>query len=278
MFDTVCWLAGRAGRLLGHRLSYPVFIVGTGRCGTTLLVRILKSHRGLSGFPGEGNELWHPALEPFESTQLPTPPIEADPALFTQVSLAHWPKNHAQWVRDVFAGFHLLTGPSKVFFTKSAMVSHMIPTILQLFPDAKIIHIYRFGPAVVKSYVEKNFGKYSRFVFAERDYKAMCARYWNVCILEIDEKRKALSRGQFLEFSYEELCQQPRSVLEDIALFLGVPSSGFRFDTSEVSDQNFKAGVEPDDPERAELLVMMAPALILKGYSSAISNPASGGT
>jgi len=258
----------------GPSSSRPVFIVGTGRCGTTLLVKMLKSHRDLSGFPGEANELWHPALEPFESTRLPTPPIEVDPAVFTQVSLAHWPNNHGERIRDVFGGFHLLRGPSKAFFTKSAMLSFMIPTILQLFPDARIVHIYRFGPSVVRSYFKKNFGKYSRFVFAETDYRVTCARYWNACILEIDEKLRQLSRDRFLEFSYEELCQKPRSVLDDVARFLGVSSGGFRFDTSEVSNQPIQTENDHLDPECADLRALMSAALALKGYSSTRSDPA----
>ncbi len=268
IFDSGCSLAGRVGRALGQTLSRPVFIVGTGRCGTSVFVEVLKSHRGLSGFPAEANELWHPALEPFETARLPTEPIEVDPALYSQISLAHWPSNHGARIRDVFTGFHLLTGRSKLFFTKSAMVSFLIPTILQLFPDARIIHIYRYGPSVVESYFKKNFGKYSRFRYTERDYEVICARYWNSCILKIDEDTRALSKHQFLEFSYERMCQNPHGVLDDVALFLGVQASGFRFDTSELSNQNFKAKGKHRDSASAELLAAMSPGLALKGYSS----------
>jgi hypothetical protein len=234
-------------------------------------VRLLNTHPHLSGFPGEANELWHPALEPFERTRLPTPPIEADPERFSQVSLANWPPDHGERLRDIFAGFHLLTGPSKTFFTKSAMISFMIPTILEIFPDARIVHIYRFGPAVVKSYVKKNLGKYSRFAYAESDYRMMCARYWNACILEIAEKARTLPRDQFLEFSYEELCQNPRGVMERVGAFVGIASTGFTFDTSELSDQNFKAREDRGDPADAQLLALMSPGLTLKGYAAATS-------
>ncbi len=65
VLDATCFLAGRIGRAFGYRVQDPFFIIGTGRCGTTLLVKILKTHPGLSAFPGEANELWHPKLEPF---------------------------------------------------------------------------------------------------------------------------------------------------------------------------------------------------------------------
>jgi hypothetical protein len=269
VFDTICSLAGIAGRTFRSRAIRPIFIIGTGRCGTTLLVNILTSHPRLSGFPGEANELWHCKLEPFETTLLHIPPIEVDPKRFCEVSVANWPSNHSERIRDVFTGFHLITGPSKIFFTKSAMISFMIPRILEVFPDARFIHIYRFGPSVVESYFEKNFGKYSRFAFTKKDYRAYCAMYWNACILEIERQKRDLSlepRGQFLELNYEGLCQNPREVLDRIAKFIGVTSAGFRFDISRISSQNHKIANYATDPERVELLELMSPAMRLKGY------------
>ena len=220
----VSWSAGQE-ELLATKLGHPFFIIGTGRCGTTLLVRILNSHPGLSGFPGEANELWHPKLEPFETASLDVPPIEVDPKRFSEISFANWPPKQGERIRDIFTGFQLITGPSKVFFTKSAMISFMIPNILEVFPDARFVHIYRFGPSVVESYFKKNFGKYSRYIFTEKDYRMYCAKYWNACILEIEKRKKELSldtKGQFLEFSYEDLCQNPGDILDDISKFIGV--------------------------------------------------------
>ena len=66
----------------------PVFVVGTGRSGTTLLVKILKSHRDLVPYPSEANELWHPNLYPYDRRTIDAPPILFDPAEFTARSLA----------------------------------------------------------------------------------------------------------------------------------------------------------------------------------------------
>lgn len=269
VLDATCFLVGRIGRAFGYRVQDPFFIIGTGRCGTTLLVKILKTHPGLSAFPGEANELWHPKLEPFETTSLDIPPIEVDPKRFSEVSIANWPSKHEERIRDIFTGFHLITGPSKAMFTKSAMISFMIPEILNIFPGARFIHIYRSGPPVIESYFKKNFGKYSRYVFTEKDYRVYCARYWNACILEIEKRKKELSldtKGQFLEFSYEGLCQTPRDVLDDIAEFLGVASDGFSYNISQISSQNYKVGDYARNPEHAELLDLMLSGMKLKGY------------
>jgi len=271
VFAAAVLLVGRIGRAFGSRVRHPCFIIGTGRCGTTLLVEILNSHPALVGYPGEANELWHPRLEPFETTSLDMPPIEIDPKRFCDVSVATWPAKHGEKIRDVFTGFQLITGTSKVFFAKSAMISFMIPKILEVFPDARFIHIYRSGPPVLESYFKKNFGKYTRHVFTEKDYKAYCAKYWNACILEIEQRKKNLSverKDQFLELSYEALCQNPREVLDAIAKFFGVPSDGFRFDISRISSQNYKVADYAKNPEGAELLDLMSAGMKLKGYLS----------
>ena len=49
-------IVGSLAAALGYRTRSPVFIIGTGRCGTTLLVKILNSHPQLVGFPDEANE------------------------------------------------------------------------------------------------------------------------------------------------------------------------------------------------------------------------------
>jgi Sulfotransferase family len=270
VLDTTCWLAGVAGRAVRFKATCPIFIIGTGRCGTTVLVNILKTHPSLLAFPGEANELWHCKLEPFETTSLDIPPIEVDPKRFSEVSVANWPSRHGERIRDIFAGFQLITGSSKILFTKSAAISFMIPKILELFPEARFMHIYRFGPSVVESYFKKNFGKYSRFTFTEKEYRAYCATYWNACIMEIEQRKNDFSleaKGQFIEFSYEDLCQNARKVLDSIAEFIGVTSDGYRFDISQISSQNHKVADYARDPARAGLLDVMAPAMRLKGYT-----------
>jgi hypothetical protein len=269
VFDAVCLLIGRIGRAFGYKAKPPYIIIGTGRSGTNLMEDILNSHPEITGFPGEANELWHPLLEPFESTQLDIPPIEVDPKKFSEVSVANWPPGHEQRIRDIFAGFQLINGSPRVFFAKSAMISFMMPIIQYVFPDATFIHIYRFGLSVVESYFKKNYGKYSRFIYSEKEYKLYCAKYWNACILEIDQRNKELSldaRRKFYEFSYESLCQKPKEILVNLAEFIGVKPDGFTFDLSQIANQNYKVRDYIQNPEAVELLEVMSPGMKLKGY------------
>ena len=269
VFDAACFLVGRTGKAFGFNedRQHGCDRFGGNRFGR--LTRILKSHPDISGFPGEANELWHPKLEPFESTSLDIPPIEVDPEQFSKVSISNWPSNQEDRIRNIFTGFQVIAGQPNVFFTKSAMLSFMIPKILGVFPNARFIHIYRYGPSVIESYFKKNFGKYSRYVFTEKDYRVYCAKYWNACILEIEKRKKELSlesKGQFLEFNYESLCQNPRELLEALAQFLGVDSDCFRFDITSISNRNEKGAGYTINPKRADLLSVIAPGMKLKGY------------
>jgi hypothetical protein len=262
-------IKGTIATVLGHGLKNPLFIIGTGRCGTTLLVQVLKSHERLLGFPGEANELWHPKSYPFATRSIETPAIVEDPQRFTDISLANWPVFQAWKIRKTFAGYRSANGPSKTLFVKSAMISFMIPKILSLFPDARFMHIFRNGPSVVASFLKKEWSKYSGCFENEPRYLLHCAGYWNDCILEIEKRKAQLSlvaKGAFLEFSYEKLCEDPKAVLGRIGEFLRVPSEEFHFDISQISSRNYKVGDVKKDETWAPLLEIMSPGMKLKGY------------
>lgn len=147
------------GRFLPD-IENPMFIIGSGRCGTSLLVSMLTSHPGLTGVPGEMNHLWHPFAFPFRSRRIETPAIMEDPRAYTAASLASWPSHHAERIQRVFTGYHAIHGRGRRLFSKSAMISFMIPKLMDLFPRASFLHLYRNGPSVVASLAQKEFHKY----------------------------------------------------------------------------------------------------------------------
>ena len=263
-------LIGALSSNFGLQLKPPLFVIGSGRCGSTLLNRIMNSHAQLVGYPGEANELWHPLSYPYAQKVIETPMIVEDPARFTELSIAAWPVGHAEKVQNAFRSFNIDSGYRETFFVKSAMISFMVPHILELWPNARFIHIYRSGPPVVESFLKKEWHKCSDHFVEHSVYRRHCAAYWNACILEIEHQRKALQlqeKGIFLEVGYERLCDQPQTVFNEIADFIGVDRDKYGFDISTISSKNYKVGDYASDPEWHELLEIMEPGMRLMGYA-----------
>ena len=254
---------------LSWTLRSPVFIIGSGRCGTSLFIRIMNSHDEVICFSGEGNDLWHPVSYPFGKRLIETPTIIENPKKFTEISLQNWPADHEHRIVNIISGFKALRGTKKIFLLKSAMISFMIPKILSMFPDTRFIHIYRNGPSVVKSLEKKEWNKYANYFSSQFSFKLLCARYWNACIEEIEARNEELSlsdNGKIYEISYEDLCADPANTTQSIATFLGISPNGFSFDYSKISSKNFKVGNYKTDKEWKPLLEAMTPALRKKGY------------
>lgn len=250
----------------------PIFIIGTSRCGSTVLTDVFKTHAGLAVFPTEANELWHPALFPFHQRTVNSPEFHEDPRKFSELSLANWPPGHRQLLYDTYSGFHALAGRSRQFLLKCAMLSFMLPAVLDLYPDARLIHIYRSGPSVVESMVSRGISKSQSLntqTAPEAALRASCASYWNECMLEIDHfknERGLAGKGQYSELSYEELCAQPAETMRRLADFLHIDPLVFKYDFTKIKSTNYKAGNYAADPRWAELLDIIRPAMTLKGY------------
>ena len=243
----------------------PVFVVGTGRSGTTLLVKILKSHRDLVPYPSEANELWHPNLYPYDRRTIDAPPILFDPAEFTARSLAGWTPARERAIRRTLDGFMLARGRGRRLVLKSAMVSFMVERLTRVLPDVLFVHIYRRGPSVVSSFVKKEWPKYQGLV-DEAEMRLHCARYWNSCLIELHRANEALglsARGQWFEFAYERLCAEPRQVLREMSDYAGIDPDAYAFDLSNIQSRNEKVGDVASDLSWASALEAMRAATVV---------------
>lgn len=253
------------GHVAGRAAAPPIFVVGAGRSGSSLLADIMASHGQISAYPGEANEIWHPHSYPFRDRKITTPTMIADPARFTELSLANWPSGHSSYVRRLFRGYAARYGAGRRLLVKSAMISFMLPHLRVLFPGAHFVHIYRYGPSVVASFHKKHTNGLSD----DDTYRRHCAAYWNACIAEIDRAvaaQRLKDGGLYSELSYETLCANPRQTLADLARGLGLEPDGYGYDLSRIRDQNYKVGDVQTDPRWRELLNLMAPSLTSKGY------------
>ncbi|NJN54894.1 MAG: sulfotransferase [Anaerolineae bacterium] len=226
-------LARVAPAFCRRQLHNPVFFVGCGRSGTTILSQTLARHPDLAVYPGEANELWHPHLYPWTQATLESPPIWADPIQFTQVSVSQ-PKraNYDAHLQAVFGAYQFLHG-GRVFLNKSVMVTFMMPHLLTLFPEAKFIHLVRDGRAVALSYAQKEQEKIQQAatIYQQKGYAPgfdqlleTFAHHWQDHVTEIERQKTALNltKDRLLELSYENLCAHFIFEMTHLCDFMGV--------------------------------------------------------
>jgi hypothetical protein len=274
------YLAKIAPDYFSKRLKNPVFIIGSGRSGTTLLVNTLALHKDIATYPGEANDLWHPQAYPWRYSKLRAslPPMWVDPEEFSRLSLQHRSVSQTEMIRSVFGGFQFLMG-RKCFLNKSAMLTFMIPFIVKKFPDARFVHLIRDGRAVALSYakkqhrkIEDNLSTYQEkgFDYPFEDVLVACAKSWKLQLEEVERQTKKLGfreRGMICEMKYEDFCRDPEDVLIQIAGFVGVDSAPFkRMPLSHIKTTNYKYRQERYKGLIQEISQLMEPALGQKGY------------
>jgi len=233
----------------------PIFVIGTGRCGSTIFYEMLAKHPQVafvsnlnSAFP---RQRWLSAFNTaFGKLGLRLgviSPSEAYPLLnsiypgfgrpcrtlnATDV-LASVMKN----MRRLFADYlryqrkrricYKYTGWSRIgFFNK-------------IFPDALFIHMVRDGRAVANSMLNVSWWhgwqgpwnwrwgelpKQYRKEWEQSDYSfaVLAGIEWKMILDEIEESKKELEPGRFLEIRYEDFVADPLAIFEQVTDFAGL--------------------------------------------------------
>lgn len=135
--------ARRAGRVLAglfERIDFekPVFILGASRSGTTLVFRFLSAASELGALPREGHDLWR---------------------------AFHHPR-YSRWRSDVVGAGKVLPGEQRFvaaylrsyfqenrFVEKTPENSFRVPYLLDLFPDARFLVVWRNPLLVLRSLI-----------------------------------------------------------------------------------------------------------------------------
>ncbi len=87
-----------------------------------------------------------------------------------------------------------------------------LPTLLEWFPKAKFLHVFRDGRDVTLSTIrKKNWGGHSAFA---------CAKTWNASLNAVKQFESIVSPDQLMHLKYEELLSNPDSVIDDLEVFL----------------------------------------------------------
>ncbi|MGH0037008.1 MAG: sulfotransferase family protein [Myxococcota bacterium] len=208
----------------------PFFIVGTGRCGSTLLQAMLLSHSRIA-IPPETH--FFAELDPALAFADPLPPGADDAYLDACVRALHWAELGLE--RDALArllasghrdarsifGWVLarLLGDDGVRRSrvgeKTPRHEQNVPRIAALFPDARFIHIHRDPRDVVASILGMEWRSSDSVSALARE----CRRTYR--------RQRAFARElgpeRYLEVCFEKLVAAPDTVLREVCAFLGEP-------------------------------------------------------
>jgi omega-hydroxy-beta-dihydromenaquinone-9 sulfotransferase len=243
------------------KLSKPIIIVGTGRCGSTVFHRLLARHPDimwLSGFcdhyparpawnrwavtamgqpvlhkllgwkiqPGECYDFWdHHAFgfsEPCRDL------VRAD--VTTRVK------------KQVRAVMESMLTPSRHRLLLKITGWPRLGYLNEIFEDAKFVHLVRDGRAVASSLLHVDFwrgwqgpqGWRAGLLSAEdqatwesydRSFVALAGIEWRIQMRAMEAARRGLDDSRFLEIKYEGFCESPLATCRRVLEFAELPTT-----------------------------------------------------
>jgi len=212
----------------GARAVFP-FFVGCGRSGTTLLRAMIDSHP-LFAVPAETQFILTLAeqrrryeaangfaidtflRDVFRHTDLSaTWGIDID--TFAHELRRRPPKDYPDAVRSLF-GVYAQLREKPLYANKTPIHVLRMPALLELFPDARFIHVIRDGRNVALSFLDSAFGPESI---------VGCALRWRRYVSRGITSGPRLGSGRYLEIRYEDLVREPATTARTVCRFIDVP-------------------------------------------------------
>ncbi|MCB2141176.1 sulfotransferase [bacterium] len=202
----------------------PFFIVGSGRSGTTLLRLILCSHSKISIPP----ETWF-IIQLIEELPIDRYLTTCETELALKIITSHyrWPdmgidsndfrdkvdkKMKLIDIINIVYAHHLKVENKSVWGDKTPPYIKIIPELIQLYPDAKFIHLIRDGRDVAASFYRLQWkGKWlSRSII---EWKESIEKYLSYKNENIGDR--------ILEIKYEDLVVHTERIIKKICGFIG---------------------------------------------------------
>lgn len=258
-------------------LRNPIFVIGYGKSGKTLLTGLLRLHIDAAHWQ-EANDIWDPQGFPWRTSARETLPVWIDPVAFT----ARWwrdAQNRQKEIQAIFGAYQWLWR-RPYFLNDTPLSTFRIPYLLTMFPEARFIHVVRDGREAACWYARKQHEKMRAYPAAYEASGLACsleellvtlAGFWKTNLEEVarqDEALRLSRRGVLLELTYEELCANTSAVLERACRFTDLDPSRFAPAISEHKLENrnhiWKEVLDP--ALLTQMVTAMEPMLAQKGY------------
>jgi len=209
----------------------PVFIISSGRSGTTLMRSMLVASEQVA-IPAETQILHNLAVKfkaykglgwadlsrlmiaEFESHHnYHMWEINLAPAYQKIVDLPEAERSLARVIDEVYMTYAAQKFPkASVWGDQSPIHTFYLTYIHKIFPDAKYMHLVRDGRDVISSMVKRH----------GDDYLDEAVHRWKTSIRKTDQIQKVLKQDQYIEVRYEDLVQNSEAALRQISQFIHI--------------------------------------------------------
>lgn len=243
------------------KITKPIIIVGSGRCGSTLFHRLLANHpqmMWLSGFTLRFPD--KPVWNKWAVTAMDHPLLRR--LLGEKVrpgeSYRFWDRYaygfsepcrdlvrsdvSARVKQQVRAAFEPMLTPRKNRLLLKITGWPRLGYLNEIFEDAKFIHIMRDGRAVASSLLHVPFWKgwygpqgwragllspedQAVWESYDRSFTALAGIEWRIQMRAMEAARRSVDPAQFHEIKYEAFCEQPLETFRRVLEFAEVPPS-----------------------------------------------------
>lgn len=271
-------LASTFPEYYSQSLQNPVFLIGCFRSGTSLLAHLLGLHRDIADW-SEANEVLDPVWYPWRPENQERYPLEYDPYTFTK-QWWHDMAPRQQEIRAKFGAYQWLRGKSTLL-NKSPYNTFRLPQLLEIFPKARFIHIYRDGRAVAFSHAKKlteddklrEWPEPQQTTFSQSfdELVVWMSSFWKLCLEEVEKQDETLNltnSGRMMTLTYESLCADSEEQLDQICRFINVDPNRFlpHLEREQVTKQNHKWKERLDKRLVSRMVAEMEPALSQYNY------------
>lgn len=262
-------------------LERPIFIIGCGRSGTTLLLNLLARHPDLAWFSNYANKnpekpqsmalsriLSMPVLGPKIADRFPGlyhSPESINIYKFCGIHELHLKKQAPLTEDDVtvetsycfrnMVAQCLRYSGKNMFINKNVSNSMRVRFLNTIFQKPIFIHIIRDGRAVVNSLIHVNWWPDVHLWwagFTPKDWQSegkapveLCAQHWRNNVSAVLEAVPHLGTDQYIEVYYEHLCEDPVAEIKRLVKFCGLRwTNSFEeyLRNKKIDNNNFKWG------------------------------------